>query len=293
MTNLIPRVEFLAQALVRRRRSCPHCASRACPVVARKHWVVRVRRCERCRLCFTDPTYRSVMGPLYGGLYDAEGMTTRTPGSEELGALLESSFRGTDKDAHARLDVLAGLVPNGRMLEVGSSWGYFLHQAREHGFDPTGVELDAERRGFGRERLGADIVAGFEDLGDARFDVVYSAHTLEHFTDLAGVLPKVRSLLVPGGLLALEVPHFDLEGRGPEALSLVGAVHPLGFTEEFFRRNLPRAGFDEPRAFDRWKDAPERPVARCTSDVLIFLARRAVGSPAAAEDPDVRGELAA
>jgi cyclopropane fatty-acyl-phospholipid synthase-like methyltransferase len=35
------------------------------------------------------------------------------------------------------------------MLELGSSWGYFLYQAKQQGFEVTGVEISEPRRLFG------------------------------------------------------------------------------------------------------------------------------------------------
>ncbi len=275
MTNLVPRIEFLLQAVFRRRRDCPHCGWERTDLLARKHVVVRVRRCPQCALCFTDPVYdRSVLGVLYDKVYGAEGSTTAMPAPDELGELKRTSFAGTDKDAHDRLKRLRALAGGERLLEVGSSWGYFLFQAASEGFNPTGVEISDTRREFGRRELGVDVRASLDELGDERFDVVYTAHTLEHFTDFRGVLERLHGLLKPGGLLAVEVPHFDHHLPGERALSAVGAVHPLGFTTEFFRRNLPRAGFEVRSFHDAWEGVPDETVAECGGDVVIVLATR-------------------
>ena len=64
MPNLLPRIEFGLQALVRRQRACPFCGGRDHRVVARKRGVLRIRRCADCHLYFTDPIYRSFVGDL-------------------------------------------------------------------------------------------------------------------------------------------------------------------------------------------------------------------------------------
>ncbi len=275
MSNLIPRIEFLVQSVVRRRRTCPYCTGRETRVVARKYGCVRVRSCSGCGLFFTDPIYdRSLFGSLYGRLYGAEGSTTERPGPQELVELVASSFRGTDKDAHERLERLGELGGGRRLLEVGSSWGYFLKQAEDEGFEATGIEIDGPRRRFGVEQLGVNILPGIDGIEDGSFDVVYSSHTLEHFTDLSGLFPELQRVLVPGGWLALEVPHFDWERSGRKALATIGAVHPLGFTSEFFRRNLPASGFELQGFFDAWGDVPGRRQAASRGDVVLCLARR-------------------
>ena len=96
------------------------------------------------------------------------------PGETKLSELMAVSFRGTDKDFHARLETLAAIAPGKRLLEIGSSWGYFLHQAGTHGFDATGVELSDTRRAYGIQSLGQNMVSSMDALGDAEFDVILS-----------------------------------------------------------------------------------------------------------------------
>jgi SAM-dependent methyltransferase len=278
VSNLLPRLEFTLQSLYRSALRCPHCRSAATERIARKHLTVRVRRCSECLLCFTDPLYESsVLGRLYDAAYTAEGSTTSLPAPAELAALVRDGFAGSDKDFRDRIERLRALAQGPRLLELGSSWGYFVHQARAGGFDAVGVEIGRARREFGVRELGVPLVAELAELESRRFDVVYTSHVLEHFTDLTTIFDELHARLAPGGLLALEVPHFDFAGRGRAALASIGAVHPLGFTPEFFARNLPRHGFELAGFFDAWSDVPDRPRERSTGDVVIALARRTPG----------------
>jgi SAM-dependent methyltransferase len=280
LDNLLPRLEFLAQAVVRREERCPHCGATDLETLARKWAVVRIRRCRLCALAFTDPIYRSRLGDLYDRLYAGQGSTTELPEAERLAELVASGFAGSDKDFRARVARLRELGPGRRLLEVGSSWGYFLHQAAAGGFDATGVEIGSRRAEYGRSRLGVRILPGLDALSPGSFDVVYTSHVLEHFTDLSGVFPRLRELLVPGGALVVEVPHFDWPAGGSEALSFVGAVHPLGFGGEFFRRSLPRHGFELVGFFERWEDLPQRPLPQPRGPNLVCVARRPAEAPA-------------
>ena len=275
MTNSLAKLEFLVQALFRRRRDCPHCGSTDSRLVARKRIVIRVRRCNACELCFTDPSYEtSLFGELYQRRYGAEGSTTELPDSERLAELLRTDFAGSDKDVRSRMQALRSLAPGPRLLELGSSWGYALFQAARAGFDARGVEISEPRRAFGQSELSVSIDGSLDASAGETFDCLYSAHTLEHFTELRGVFETLAERLEPGGLLVLEVPNFDLDARGPSALSTVGAVHPIGFTSGFFHRNLPRAGFSVRGIYERWEDVPDRPVQRSRTGEIIVLADR-------------------
>jgi SAM-dependent methyltransferase len=279
LDNLLPRLEFLAQAVVRREERCPHCGANDLETLARKWAVVRIRRCRQCALALTDPIYRSRLGNLYDRLYAGQGSTTELPDAERLTALVASGFAGSDKDFRVRVARLRELGPGRRLLEVGSSWGYFLHQAAAGGFEATGVEIGSRRAEYGRSRLGVRILPGLDALSPGSFDVVYTSHVLEHFTDLSGVFPRLHELLVPGGALVVEVPHFDWPAGGSDALSFVGAVHPLGFGGEFFRRSLPRHGFELVGFFERWEDLPQRPLPQPSGPNLVCVARRPAEAP--------------
>jgi SAM-dependent methyltransferase len=274
LDNLLPRVEFLAQAVVRRERACPYCGSRELATVARKYLLVRIRRCARCALCFTDPIYRSRLGDLYDSLYAGQGSTTELPDPVRLAELSRTVFAGTDKDFRERIARLLEVAPGRRLLELGSSWGYFLFQAAAGGFEATGVEIGSRRAEYGRRKLGVRIVPSLDALAGESFDVVYTSHVLEHFTSLAGILERLASRLVPGGALVIEVPHFDYPAGGSGALSIVGAVHPLGFSSEFFTRNLPAAGFRVKGFFDGFSGFPGEPLPRARGPNLVCLAER-------------------
>ncbi len=275
MANRIARVEFLVQALFRRQDRCPYCGLGNADLAARKYWVIRVRNCRSCGLYYTDPIYRTVLSAdFYNEMYRAEGSTTALPPEAELERLKSVCFRGTDKDFTDRIAVIRTIAPQGRLLEIGSSWGYFLFQARAAGVEAMGVEISDSRRRFGVERLGVAIVKRMEETGDTKFDVVYTSHVLEHFTDLSSIFRQVNAALVRGGLFVVEVPNFDFARHGREILNIIGAVHPLGFTTEFFRRALPGHGFQVRGIFGGWELMPDRPSADVHSPSFVLLAEK-------------------
>ena len=277
MKQLVVKSEFLLQSLLRYplAAACPHCRSPRHELIARKYRVVRIVRCRDCGLCFSRPIYRSWMASnFYDRLY-SQGAITALPDEARLRELLATDFRATEKDAGAVLTKLRQHSTQARpaLLEIGSSWGYFLHQARETGFDVTGIEIATRRREFGRQRLGLHIVGEWSELPpQRRYDVIYAAHVLEHFTDLGEIFPRIAARLADGGVLFVEVPNFDPAQFGARCLSIVGAVHPLGFDSGFFRANLPRHGLEITGVFSSWDDVPDRPSAVSRGDVIIVRA---------------------
>jgi len=282
MSNLLPRIEFGLQALVCHQRVCPFCHGHQHVVVARKHGVVRIRRCETCSLYFTDPIYKSRLASLYdSSLYDAEGSTTTVPQPSELETLKRTMFQASDKNCSTQINALRHLGAGTRLLEIGSSWGYFLYQSKAAGFDAVGVEPNRVRREFGVRELGTDIRSAIDAVSECGFDVIYSAHTLEHFSEPNLFFSECYDRLRPGGLLAIEVPHFDLALLGPRALSVIGAVHPLGLSQSFFRAALPTAGFKPLGVYDDWTAVLSNRPSSPRDGILIVIAERAATRPLA------------
>lgn len=141
------------------------------------------------------------------------------PGGSELADL----YRGmTDDDylaeeegrrATARrvLDDIRAHVRQGRLLDVGCGHGLLLAEARQLGFEATGLELSASSARHARERLDLDVheqtLAEFEAEGRAgTFEVVVMADVLEHLDDPVGALDAANRLLAPGGVLCVITP---------------------------------------------------------------------------------------
>ncbi len=283
LKTLVVRSEYLLQSVLKYPMTlpCPHCGGQRQVLVARKYGVARIVRCGDCGLSFSRPIYRSWLADnFYDQLYSA-GFSTNLPDETHLEEWLASGFRDTQREADAILEKLRRHAPSPEpsLLEIGSSWGYFLHQARAAGFAVSGVELGDHRREFGNQRLGLEIVRALSDLPAGRqYDIIYTSHVLEHFTDLRDVFPRIATLLKPGGSLFVEVPNFDPEQLGSRCFSIVGAVHPLGFSSDFFRTNLPRHGLTVTGMFSSWDDVPDRPVSASHSDVIVMRATRTPAS---------------
>jgi SAM-dependent methyltransferase len=281
--GLVVKSEYLLQSVLKYpfAEHCPHCRSPRHELVARKYTVARIVRCTDCGLFFSRPIYRSWLAKnLYDGLYTA-GFGTTLPDEARLDRWLATGFRDTRREADTVLEKLRlhAPHPSASLLEIGCSWGYFLYQAAAAGFDVTGVEIGANRRAFGQQRLGLEIVGDLSELPVGKqYDLVYSSHVLEHFTDLHGVFPRIASALKDDGVLFIEVPNFDPQQFGSRCFTVVGAVHPLGFNSEFFRTNLPRHGLAVTGIFARWDAVPDRLVPVAPTDVFIVRAARARAS---------------
>jgi 2-polyprenyl-3-methyl-5-hydroxy-6-metoxy-1,4-benzoquinol methylase len=276
MNKFIRKLEFLIQSLFTNQKFCPHCRSKKTHTVTKKYRIIKIQYCDDCGLFFTSPIYKSLfVYDFYNKAYKAEGSTTDMPTSEKLSELINQEFQESDKYFGERIGSLAGFLKGRNLLEVGSSWGYFLYQAKLQGFNVTGIEISDTRREFGK-KLGVKILKHISELENQRFDLIYTSHTLEHFTDLSTIFTELSNHLEVGGKLIIEVPNFDFFAAGNSALSIIGAIHPIGFSSEFFQRNLPNYGLKILGFYDSWQNFPTEKVSKSGGDIVLLAAEKIV-----------------
>lgn len=114
------------------------------------------------------------------------------------------------RNARARLRDLTPWIGQGRLLEIGPSRGEFLMEAEASGFRVSAADLFDVLAPEVRKRCTAIYTGDFLDcqIGE-RFEVISAFHVLEHMQNPRRFARRVRGLLEIGGLLYLEVPHYE------------------------------------------------------------------------------------
>jgi SAM-dependent methyltransferase len=181
------------------------------------------------------------------------------PGAVDFDALYQDRYpaevflpQGQRKMAKSaqELRLLEGLTKGRRILDVGSSYGFFLAIAAERGWSAAGIELSAADAEHARREYNLEIFIGrLEDspYPPGSFDVVAIRHVLEHVPDPTALLAQARYQLKEGGLLLVAVPNI----RSLPAL-LYGAdwwwidppTHLFCFDRQSLTRCLRLGGFD-------------------------------------------------
>ncbi|MDW5593650.1 class I SAM-dependent methyltransferase [Conexibacter stalactiti] len=120
-----------------------------------------------------------------------------------------------DENAAHRLELLRGLVPQGRLVEIGPSYGGFLELARRAGYDVSAIELDAGCCRFISEQLRLPVTQSDDPAAalTGPYDAIVMWHVLEHLADPAALIASAAAALAPGGMLIAIAPN-------PESLQL-------------------------------------------------------------------------
>jgi SAM-dependent methyltransferase len=237
-----------ADRLLLRSQSCPYCESDDTRLVKRKYLLIDLRRCARCGIMFRWPKDSVQRNARFYQKAYRQSMTPVAPEQPEP-AEEDTFFANTGQDISARIGLLRTLVPTGRVLDYGSSWGYGTYQLLAAGYQAVGFEISQPRADFARARLGVSTITDLAELHcDNRnaFDAIFASHVLEHLPSLAGVFERFVSLLAPGGLLLAFVPNCGgLNARrfGVRWGPMCCEEHTIAFDAGFFERNLPRHGF--------------------------------------------------
>ncbi len=147
-------------------------------------------------------------------------------------------------------ELLAGLAPPGRILDVGSAAGFVLKGLVQAGFTGFGVEPNAAMGEYARTKTGVDVRTGtLEQLdADALFDAVSMVQVIGHFYDLRRALEQASRVTRPGGLWLIEAWDYGsllarTLGASWHEYSPPSVVH--WFTQRSLARLLASFGFSE------------------------------------------------
>jgi len=109
-----------------------------------------------------------------------------------------------------RLKMLARHTPKGRLLDVGTGYGQFLHHARPFFAEVTGTEVSESAVVLAKKKYGLSLLAGpveALDLPPKSFDVITLFHVLEHVPDPDKLVNVCHALLRAQGILVIAVPN--------------------------------------------------------------------------------------
>jgi SAM-dependent methyltransferase len=209
-------------------------------------------KCDGCELVFQNPRLtqpalaRYFSSSTFIKDSDAGGRALKEPLGYFDYLSWDESYKRT---ARFRLTRLARYGrPPGRLLEIGTSTGSFLDEARRAGFSVRGLDVSATFANMARSRYGLDIDVEFiedAELPDGYYDVVCNFGGISCWRDPLKGLRNIRRTLKPDGVLMVNHPNINglvgrlLGGRYPEYNHASLTV----FSDATMRRCFEAAGF--------------------------------------------------
>lgn len=167
---------------------------------------LNIVQCPRCGLIYTNPR----MSWKYA--------TPAEKFEEELDIYRRHYWPARRQSAAKFWKELENYRQTGKLLDVGCSYGFFLDEARRHGWRVVGVEPALAQGAWARKHLGLQVVEDLEsqELEPHSFDALTLWDVIEHIEDPHGFLKRCLPLIRPGGALLLKTPNAEgLLKRGP------------------------------------------------------------------------------
>jgi SAM-dependent methyltransferase len=186
---------------------CPLCGGEDFKVIYPDR-LSNISECRTCDLAFFRPLPTE---DYLGEYYSSED--GYLPSIEENRVQFEGA---PDEWRRTALHILDDLRKNGLqesgvpILDVGCAWGFYLHFAKQEGYEVHGLELSSETSAWARER-DLDVRTGHLGTTDFESDFFHAItmnNVLEHSINPKRDLQKVFDLLVPGGLAYIAVPNW-------------------------------------------------------------------------------------
>jgi 2-polyprenyl-3-methyl-5-hydroxy-6-metoxy-1,4-benzoquinol methylase len=118
-------------------------------------------------------------------------------------------------------------VGTGRVLDVGSGYGFFRVALGAAGYEHDGLEVSEVARLVAADSYGLQTYGGTLEehwaAWESRYDGVTLFDLIEHLVDPGRFLAQVASVLRPGGVLGVKTPNLDC----PEARVFGPHYHSL------------------------------------------------------------------
>lgn len=190
-----------------------------------------------------------------------------------------SDYRGAEpvlrREFARSVDFVRRFRADGRLLELGCAYGFFLAEAAAGGFAVNGIELAQDAVEHCR-RSGLDVLHGVADAANLRrigpVDVVVLLDVIEHLPDPRETLALCCEQLNPGGIIMITTGDF-----GSPAAKLTGAKwrlmtppqHLWFFTQASMQRMADSLGLAVEHLDRPWKIVP--------ASLIAFQLRRMLG----------------
>lgn len=221
--------------------ACIACDSTAVPSQIFKVAGHNVVACSICGLGRTEVGTDFDPSGIYNETYFQGGQDDGYSDYKGSSEYLSLEFR------HVLREMAEEGVSQGKLLEFGCAYGFFLDEAKKY-FEVAGAEL-AEAAVLECRSRGLDVVRQIDDAflqKNGPFNAVVMLDVIEHLSEPQAVLQTVHNNMAPGAMLILSTGDFGaLSARlmGSRWRLMTPPQHLWFFTVESMTRLLEAHGF--------------------------------------------------
>lgn len=195
----------------------------------------QVVKCNNCGLIYVNPRLKSDL--------IVEGYSE---GSDEN---FVSQAKGRELTFTKSLKLIEKYSNKGKILDIGTAGGSFLHVAKKRGWEVYGIELNKWLCKWAKKNYGLEIQSGtlFDyKFKDNYFDVITLWDVLEHVSDPKALLIEINRILKKDGILVVNYPDIDSlisKLMGKRWIFLL-SVHLFYFSPKTIKKILKLTNFE-------------------------------------------------
>ena len=222
-------------------------------------------KCSSCQFIYLDPrpTNESILH------FYQHYLPEDSPSIQSWRRMMEPVF-------HRAADLLSQHRKKGRLLDVGTGFGFFMDGMKKNGWEVTGVEVSQKAIEYARNGLGLTVHSGpleKADFPNQHFDVVTAFYVIEHLPDPMTFLKECCRILKPGGILLLRYPHTTPIKNFLSMFSILNRLYDLpahlaDFSPEMIQRCLESIGFERCRHLIGGHTLPRGLAKRIASSIF-------------------------
>jgi SAM-dependent methyltransferase len=230
--------------------NCNLCRYKKSKLLFRKEGY-RIVKCWRCGLIFVNPRDESkIFQKRYSEPYfHISEFIRKNP--QIVGYWDYIADRPTyERYFEKKMRLIEKLHPKkGRILDFGSGLGYFLNQARKHGWLAFGLEISPFAVKYAKEKFNHQIILGQltrERFPFKYFDVITLFQTIEHLPDPLAEVKNIYKFLKKDGILVITTPNADsliAKILGKKWFAFRPKEHLFVFSANTIQKMLVKAGF--------------------------------------------------
>ncbi|MCX8019127.1 MAG: class I SAM-dependent methyltransferase [Chitinophagaceae bacterium] len=242
---------------------CPLCGSeQISPALTTRDFAVTgmdfpVWHCQGCTLRFTQHAPAETDMARF---YHFENYISHTETRKGLINKLYHRVRGVTLVKKKKWIEQSTGSDSGRLLDVGSGTGAFVHFMKRSGWEVTGLEPEEAARDTALRKYGLRLepMDSFFQLPTMAFDVITLWHVLEHIHAVHDYLKNFKRILKPEGKLIIAVPNYtSLDARIYREYWAAWDVprHLYHFSPEAMQVLLGLHGFRIRQIYPMWYDS--------------------------------------
>lgn len=200
--------------------------------------------CRDCGLTFMNPQaeeddYKKIYAQYENSRYGCEGR-------DETGKLMDAKFSKpvlTEPIYNFLKEYLSG---GNKVLDIGCGFGHLSNAFKNnYGCEVLAVEPSGLLSELVRAKYGVEVWNGnFDDFlanNIQKFNLLLLSHVFEHFLDPVNKLNQMKNLLMPDGVIYIEVPNIRFFKRPVD--NFFDYMHPYSYSPKTLKELVYKNGY--------------------------------------------------